>query len=65
MYDFWAPTMVVPFVVALFWYHPSRVYAVVAALFVVLPLISRLPLSRLFQPSQQSALDSEKISWFP
>ena len=96
MYDFWAPTMVVPFVVALFWYHPNRVYAVVASmivglvatvvwgfalgspwdigpalfgfvaavvtLFVVLPLTSRLPLGRLFQPAQQSTLDREETS---
>lgn len=27
-YDFWAPTMVVPFLVGLFWYKETRVYAV-------------------------------------
>lgn len=34
VYDFWAPTMVLPFIVALFWYHESRVYAVVASMIV-------------------------------
>ena len=32
VYDFWAPTMVLPFLVALFWYHESRIYAVVASM---------------------------------
>ena len=32
IYDFWAPTMVVPFLVGIFWYKPSRVYAVVASM---------------------------------
>ena len=32
IYDFWAPTMVVPFVVGILWYKPSRVYAVVASM---------------------------------
>lgn len=32
VYDFWAPTMVLPFLVAVFWFHPSRVYAVVASM---------------------------------
>ena len=32
VYDFWAPTMVLPFFVAVFWYHPSRIYAVVASM---------------------------------
>jgi len=32
VYDFWAPTMVLPFLVALFWYHQSRVYAVVVSM---------------------------------
>ena len=34
VYDFWAPTMVLPFVIGVFWYHPSRVYAVVASMVV-------------------------------
>jgi Na+/proline symporter len=34
VYDFWAPTMVLPFLVAVFWYHESRVYAVVASMIV-------------------------------
>jgi SSS family solute:Na+ symporter len=34
VYDFWAPTMVLPFLVAVFWYHASRVYAVVASMIV-------------------------------
>ena len=34
VYDFWAPTMVLPFLVAVFWYHPSRIYAVVASMIV-------------------------------
>lgn len=34
VYDFWAPTMVLPFIVAVFWYHESRVYAVVASMIV-------------------------------
>ena len=33
IYDFWAPTMVVPFVVGILWYKPSRVYAVVGSMF--------------------------------
>ena len=33
VYDFWAPTMVLPFMVALFWYRKSRTYAVVASMF--------------------------------
>ena len=33
IYDFWAPTMVLPFLVGCFWYAPRRVYAVVAAMF--------------------------------
>ncbi len=32
IYDFWAPTMVVPFVVGILWYKPSRVYAVVTSM---------------------------------
>lgn len=32
VYDFWAPTMVLPFLVAVFWYDSSRVYAVVASM---------------------------------
>ena len=34
VYDFWAPTMVLPFAVGVFWYHESRVYAVVASMVV-------------------------------
>jgi SSS family solute:Na+ symporter len=34
VYDFWAPTMVLPFLVAVFWYRPSRIYAVVASMIV-------------------------------
>ena len=33
-YDFWAPTMILPFLVAIFWYHPSRVRAVVISMIV-------------------------------
>ncbi|MEO1996202.1 MAG: sodium:solute symporter family protein [Planctomycetaceae bacterium] len=33
VYDFWAPTMVLPFMIALFWYRESRIYAVVASMF--------------------------------
>ncbi|MCH2211160.1 MAG: sodium:solute symporter family protein [Fuerstiella sp.] len=32
VYDFWAPTMVLPCLVALFWYRESRIYAVVASM---------------------------------
>lgn len=32
VYDFWAPTMVLPFLVGVFWYHPSRICAVVASM---------------------------------
>ena len=32
VYDFWAPAMIVPFLVAVFWYRPSRIYAVVASM---------------------------------
>ena len=32
IYDFWAPGMVVPFLVGVFWYDRSRVYAVVASM---------------------------------
>jgi SSS family solute:Na+ symporter len=32
IYDFWAPAMVVPFVVGILWYKPSRVYAVVGSM---------------------------------
>lgn len=31
-YDFWAPTMVLPFLVGLFWYKETRVYAVSASM---------------------------------
>ncbi|MDA1054956.1 MAG: sodium:solute symporter family protein [Planctomycetota bacterium] len=34
VYDFWAPTMVLPFIVGVFWYHESRVYAVVTSMIV-------------------------------
>jgi len=34
VYDFWAPTMVLPFIVAVFWYHESRVHAVVTSMIV-------------------------------
>ena len=33
IYDFWGPIMIVPFLVGLFWYSPSRIYAVVIAMF--------------------------------
>ena len=32
IYDFWGPTMVVPFVVGIMWYKSSRVYAVLASM---------------------------------
>lgn len=32
VYDFWAPTMVLPFLVAVFWYKPTRIHAVVASM---------------------------------
>lgn len=32
VYDFWAPSMIVPFLVAVFWYHPSRIYASVTSM---------------------------------
>jgi SSS family solute:Na+ symporter len=32
-YDFWGPIMIVPFLVGLFWYAPSRIHAVVIAMF--------------------------------
>lgn len=32
VYDFWAPTMVLPFIVGVFWYHKSRIIAVVASM---------------------------------
>jgi SSS family solute:Na+ symporter len=32
VYDYWAPTMIVPFVVGIFWYRPTRIYAVVASM---------------------------------
>ncbi len=31
-YDFWAPTMVLPFLIGLFWYKETRVYAVSASM---------------------------------
>lgn len=32
VYDFWAPAMILPFLVALFWYRSDRIYAVVASM---------------------------------
>ena len=32
VYDFWAPTMVLPFLVAVFWYKPTRIHAAVASM---------------------------------
>ena len=32
VYDFWAPTMILPFLVALFWYRTDRIYAAVASM---------------------------------
>ncbi len=32
VYDFWAPSMVLPFMVAVFWYRPSRIYGTIAAM---------------------------------
>jgi SSS family solute:Na+ symporter len=32
VYDFWAPTMVFPFLVGIFWYQRHRIHAVVAAM---------------------------------
>ena len=32
VYDYWAPGMVLPFLVGLFWYHPKRIYAVVISM---------------------------------
>ena len=32
VYDFWAPTMILPFLVAAFWYDPRRVHAVVISM---------------------------------
>ena len=32
VYDFWAPTMILPFLVAVFWYHPTRMHAVVVSM---------------------------------
>ena len=32
VYDFWAPAMVLPFFVAVFWYDQRRIYAVVASM---------------------------------
>jgi len=34
VYDFWAPTMVVPFLIGIFWYDRTRVYAVVVSMIV-------------------------------
>ena len=32
VYDFWAPGVVFPFMVAIFWYKRTRIYAVVASM---------------------------------
>ena len=32
VYDFWAPTMILPFLVAVFWYDPARIHAVVVSM---------------------------------
>lgn len=32
VYDFWAPAMIIPFLVGVLWYHESRVYAVVISM---------------------------------
>ena len=34
VYDFWAPTMILPFLVAVFWYSPTRIRAVVVSMIV-------------------------------
>ena len=34
VYDFWAPTMVLPFLVAVFFYHESRIHAIVISMIV-------------------------------
>ena len=34
VYDFWAPTMIVPFLVAVFWYRESRIHATVFSMIV-------------------------------
>ncbi|MXY68898.1 MAG: sodium:solute symporter family protein [Acidobacteriia bacterium] len=34
VYDFWAPTMILPFLVAVFWYSPNRIHAVVVSMVV-------------------------------
>ena len=34
VYDFWSPTMVLPFLVAIFWYHKSRIYAVTISMII-------------------------------
>ena len=34
VYDFWAPTMILPFLVAVFWYSPTRIHAVVVSMVV-------------------------------
>ena len=34
VYDFWAPTMILPFLVAVFWYDRSRIHAVVISMVV-------------------------------
>ena len=31
VYDFWAPTMILPFLGAVFWYSPTRIHAVVVS----------------------------------
>ena len=32
IYDFWAPAMILPFFIGIFWYRPTRVYSVVASM---------------------------------
>ncbi len=34
VYDFWSPTMILPFLVAVFWYRERRIHAVVVSMIV-------------------------------
>ena len=34
VYDLWAPTMILPFLVAVFWYSATRIHAVVVSIVV-------------------------------
>ena len=34
VYDFWAPTMILPFLGAVFWYSPTRIHAIVVSMVV-------------------------------